>query len=60
MCAGTRGDQGFRSSVAGVTDSCEDLMCVLGTALVTSGKAVCFLKSSSFTFENTVTICHVK
>lgn len=45
MCAGTGGAQGFRSSVAGVTDSCEDLMCVLGTALVSSSKAVCILKS---------------
>lgn len=60
MCAGTRGDQGFRYSVAGVTDSCEDLTCVLGTALVSSGKAVCILTSSSFTFENIITICHVR
>lgn len=40
MCAGTRRDQGFRTSV-----SCEDLMCVIGTALVFSGKVVCILKS---------------
>lgn len=45
MCAGIGGDQGFGSSVAGVTDSCKDLMCVLGTALVFSVKAVCILKS---------------